>query len=221
VNEARRSIPIFPLSNATLFPGVLTPLHVFEPRYRQMVEDALAGERRIAMAVVMPDRVGAMAGDPPVFPVACAGSIQECERLADGRFLLTLLGTARIRIVEEPERPSERLYRVAVVEELPDPYDPADSGRVASLRRRVDDLVQQVVTAGPDGEAFDPDAYVGIDDATYVNALCSGLALPSREKQVLLEADSIPARFEQLVDVLEFAVAAGQGRRVPNSGLFH
>jgi Lon protease-like protein len=222
VEVQRRTIPIFPLSNVALFPRVVAPLHVFEPRYRQMIEDALAGDQRIAMAVVLPSQAGAMAGDPPVFPIACAGVIRDSRRLEDGRFLMMLLGTGRIRILEELPRPQGRLYRTAVVEELPDLFDPADAVRVTELRRRVGELVRRFAAMSPAGGTdFDPDADAGIDDATWVNALCSGLPLPVREKQALLQADTIPARFERLSEVLEFFVAAGDPPRGPNPGRFH
>ena len=108
-------LPIFPLSNVVLFPGVSTPLHLFEPRYRQLARDVLAGERRIGMVVVRPEFADEMAGDPPVFPVGCAGVITESQRRADGRFDIVLRGETRFELIEEPPRPSERLYRCARV----------------------------------------------------------------------------------------------------------
>jgi Lon protease-like protein len=222
VEEQPSVIPIFPLPNVALFPGVVTPLHVFEPRYRQMTEDALAGDRRIAMAAVLPDRVDEMAGDPPVFPIACAGVIRDSRRLEDGRFLMVLLGTVRVRILREPPRPPGRLYRTAVVEELEDLFEPAEAGRVAGLRRRAGELARRFAAASPASlQDFDPDATAGIDDTTWVNALCNGLLLPVREKQALLQADTVPARFERLVEVLEFFLAAGAPRKGPNPGRFH
>src|SRR5262252_10843931 len=79
--EMGEEIALFPLSSVVLFPRVRTPLHIFEPRYRQMAEHALAGDRSIGMVAVPPEHVGAMAGDPPVYPVGCAGVISQAQRL--------------------------------------------------------------------------------------------------------------------------------------------
>ena len=75
------ALPIFPLSNVVLFPAIQTPLHIFEARYRQMVEHALAGDRRIGMVTVEPERVLDMSGDPPVFAIGSAVSVP-CTRCA-------------------------------------------------------------------------------------------------------------------------------------------
>ena len=96
-------IPIFPLPSVVFFPGVDLPLHIFEPRYREMTEAALEGDRRIGMVTVQPGHVAEMAGDPPVFEVGCAGRITEHRRHDDGRFDIVLIGEERFRI--EDERP--------------------------------------------------------------------------------------------------------------------
>ena len=78
-------VPVFPLPNVVLFPNVFLPLHIFEPRYRQMVEDALNGDRIIGMVLLRPGWEGDYEGRPPVYPVGCAGVVTHAERLADGR----------------------------------------------------------------------------------------------------------------------------------------
>ena len=83
-----QEIPIFPLSNVVLFPQIHCPLHIFEPRYRQMTQAALDGDRRIGMVAVRPDAVSEIRGDPPVFHVGCVGTIVEHQQLDDGRFNL-------------------------------------------------------------------------------------------------------------------------------------
>src|SRR5512147_373282 len=111
-------LPLFPLSNVVLFPRVRAPLHIFEPRYRQMTEHALAGERRIGMVVVPPEHLERIAGDPPVYAIGCAGVISASQRLPDGRFHIMLDGTWRFRIQEELPHAPGRLYRLARVERL-------------------------------------------------------------------------------------------------------
>jgi Lon protease-like protein len=202
-------IALFPLSNVVLFPRVRTPLHIFEPRYRQLTEHALAGDRRIGMVLVDADHVGEMAGDPPVYPVGCAGTISAAQRLPDGRFHILLDGAWRFRIEEEPPRPPERLYRVARVERLPDAYGSDQHGEVAELRERVQDGVRRLLALADRERAreFTPDLFRGMDDECFVNTLSNALALAPEEKQGLLEAAGVLARYERLEGLLAFRLA--------------
>ena len=201
------ALPLFPLSNVVLFPGVQTPLHIFEPRYRQMTEHALAGGRRIGMVAVRPEAVDAMPGDPPVFPVGCEGRITNAQRLPDGRFNLMLLGTQRFRILGESGPDGQRLYRVAEVERLEDAFDAAARPRVLALRHRAIELVGEVASMGRSQAPLSPDLFREVDDVTFVNALSNAFAFTTVEKQGLLEAASVPARYEQLVSILSFHAA--------------
>src|SRR4249919_2047953 len=94
-------LPIFPLPNVVLFPGVFLPLHIFEPRYREMVADALAGDRVIGMVLLRPGYEHDYDGHPSVYSVGCSGVITHCERLTDGRYNLILRGLERFRILDE------------------------------------------------------------------------------------------------------------------------
>ena len=119
---------MFPLPGVFLFPGQLMPLHIFEPRYRQMVEDSLDGPGQIVLATVRESDRPGLSGNPPIVPIAGLGEIARHERLDDGRFLVWLAGVARVR-VDEVE--SERLYRRASVERLVDaPASVADETRL-------------------------------------------------------------------------------------------
>ena len=108
LDEFPTRFPIFPLPNVVLFPGTYLPLHIFEPRYRQMTEAALAGDAVIGMVLLRAD-VDPMAARAPIFAVGCAGRIVEHRRLDDGRFHLLLYGERRFRIARELE--SGALYR--------------------------------------------------------------------------------------------------------------
>jgi Lon protease-like protein len=202
-------IALFPLSNVVLFPRMRAPLHIFEPRYRQMVDHALASDRRIGMATVHPDHVSRIRGDPPLYPIGCAGYISQAERLPDGRFHMALEGTWRFRIVEEPPRPTERLYRVARIERLSDPNDPSQRDRVRELRSRILELVQRLLALSDRERApdFTPDLFDGMSDEVFVNSLAQALALATPEKQGLLEAAGIPERCERLEGLLAFRLA--------------
>ena len=121
--------PLFPLPNVRLFPGCVMPLHVFEPRYRQMVEDLLDGPGRLVIGTVPDAHVHDLAGSPPIFPVAGLGEIGRHERLPDGRFLIWLIGLARVRVREVA---SDRLYRKVACEVLPE--KPARANHAEVLR---------------------------------------------------------------------------------------
>lgn len=113
-------LPVFPLPNAVLFPGTTLPLHVFEPRYRQMIEDVLRHGRWIAVALLRPGYEADYEGNPEFHEVAGAGCLVRSNRLEDGRFEIVLEGRARVRLTEIP---SARLYRM--VRAIPCPEDPA------------------------------------------------------------------------------------------------
>jgi Lon protease-like protein len=112
---------LFPLPNLVLYPHVMQPLHVFEERYREMVEDALAGDKLIAMAVLEPGWEGDYDSRPPVSQYACLGKIVAHHRLEDGRYNLLLLGVQRVRIDHELD--PLRSFRQASVELIEDSYD--------------------------------------------------------------------------------------------------
>ena len=124
--------PLFPLPHVYLFPGCVMPLHVFEPRYRQMIEDLLDSPGRLVMGTVTEAGARELAGSPPVLPIAGLGEIGRHERLPDGRFLIWLVGLARVCIHEVP---SDRMYRkvaIAPVEEAA-----VDDAKVEPLRARL------------------------------------------------------------------------------------
>ncbi len=205
---ALREIPIFPLGNVVLFPGAAVPLHIFEPRYRQMAADAIEGERLIGMATVRPEAAHEMAGDPPLYDVGCAGFIEQHQRLADGRYQIVLRATRRFRIEEEVPRTGDRLYRVARVEELPEADgDPASA---EALRARVVEQLEKIAhhALGPEGvRGFDSARLGALDPASFVNGVAQSIALPPQEKQGLLEADTIEERMRRLEGALGFHLA--------------
>jgi Lon protease-like protein len=206
-------IAIFPLSNVVLFPRISTPLHLFEPRYRQLAREVLAGDRRIGMTVVRPEFSDDMAGNPPLYPVGCAGRITEHERMPDGRYNLVLLGEQRFRIFEEASGPKERLYRVARVRWLDDEYPDGAHEQVARLRAHIVENVGVLAReTQPDTAAsLDPELFAGVDDETLVNLLCNAFAMPVEDKQALLEANVVADRYARLASLLSFQRAELSG----------
>src|SRR5262245_53659368 len=108
------SAPVFPLPNVVLFPHVALPLHIFEPRYREMIADALEGERLIAMALLKPGWEELYEEKPAIHEMVCLGRITAEESLEDGKYNIVLTGLTRALVVEEPE--TELLYRMAKLE---------------------------------------------------------------------------------------------------------
>lgn len=202
------TIPLFPLPTVVLFPNVYLPLHVFEPRYRQMVTDALAGDRMIGMVLLQPGYEAEYEHTPAVYAVGCAGLITHVERLADGRFNLVLRGVERFRIVaEDPPTPAV-LYRRALVESLAE-YHPASRQRLREGRQRLEALVAPTLS----GTLAERGLPAAMPDEELINALAQYLELEPIEKQALLERDGPHARCESLVELLEMkALMKGTGR---------
>src|SRR5512141_2676626 len=96
-------LPLFPLPNVVLFPNVFLPLHIFEPRYREMVADTLAGDRFIGMVLLQPGNEDQYDGRPPIYEVGCAGLITHAEQLADGRYNIVLRGVEKFRVRREDD----------------------------------------------------------------------------------------------------------------------
>src|SRR5882724_2803444 len=132
-------LPIFPLPNVVLFPNVFLPLHIFEPRYREMVADAVAGDRMLGIVLLRPGWERDYEGRPPVYPIGCSGVITHVERLPDGRYNIVLRGMERFRIREED---TSRPYRLAAIEPLGEPPVAAsDRDRVRTCRAKLEALL--------------------------------------------------------------------------------
>jgi uncharacterized protein len=192
------TIPIFPLPNVVLFPNVFLPLHIFEPRYRQMVSDALGGERMIGMVLLQP---GSDADDrvPPVYDIGCAGLITHVERLSDGRYNIVLRGLERFRIVGEENPSSQILYRRALIAPLADVDASAGPQVLKSERQKLEALLAPLFSGTLAERGLPPQ----MPDDELVNALAQYLELEPIEKQALLERDGPLARCRSLVELLE------------------
>ena len=224
------TIPVFPLPNVVLFPSVFLPLHIFEPRYRQMVDDALKGDRIIGMVLLRPGWQADYEGRPAVYPIGCAGVITHAERLADGRFNIVLRGMEKFRIRgEETGRP----YRLAHVDSIPEP--PAEGVREAmqAQRRRLEALLvpqpearntkdtkgakdtKETKETKDTKEAKVPQS---MPDEDLVNALAQYLEFEPVEKQALLERDGLLDRCRSLIELLEMKVLVARHSWDQNQG---
>lgn len=193
------TIPLFPLPNVVLFPNVFLPLHIFEPRYREMVTDALAGDRIIGMTLLKPGWEPDYEGRPDVYPTGCAGLITFSERHADGRYNIVLRGLEKFRILaEEPGH----AYRLAHIQHLSEDMTEPDKAVIRGERRRLEALL----VPQPQGRGADPKVPPSMSDEDLVNALAQYMDLEPVEKQALLERDGIVARCRSLIDLLEMKV---------------
>jgi Lon protease-like protein len=188
-------LPLFPLPNVVLFPNVFLPLHIFEPRYRAMMADALTSDRLIGMVLLRPGWERDYEGRPPVYPVGCSGVITHVEQMPDGRYNLVLRGLDRFRIVEEND---DLTYRRAIVEPVPErTLTNEDLRSVHGFRSKLESILSRHVR-NADGQI--PKA---MPDEDLVNALAQYLDLEPLEKQALLEKATIYARAAALVELLE------------------
>ena len=193
-------LPLFPLPNVVLFPNVFLALHVFEPRYREMIADALAADRMIGMVLLRPGWDAEYEGRPPVFGIGCSGVITHVEKHNDGRYNIVLRGLDKFQILAEDH---SRSYRLASVELLPEPApSPGERAAIHHERSRLETLLGPGADAGA-AEARTPAA---MSDDDLVNALAQYLDFEPIEKQALLERPCLRTRAASLVELLEMKI---------------
>ena len=205
-----RTIPLFPLPNLVLFPHTDVPLHIFEPRYRQMIADIVEGDRIIGMMLLKGDWERDYYAYPDIYAVGCAGKIDRLVRMPDGRYNLVLQGLSEFRIEREIR---DRPYRRAEVQWCSVQSESLQMNDQAMHHLR--DLLVSYIGA-PGREAWRTVVEErGLRGAQLINFLCFHLDLSALEKQTLLEA--LDQRAACLLDVLTFKLAernmgpAGQG----------
>ncbi|MGE3404995.1 MAG: LON peptidase substrate-binding domain-containing protein [Vicinamibacterales bacterium] len=198
-----RAIPLFPLPNTVLFPNVFLPLHIFEPRYRAMVADALEGDRLIGMVLLKPGYEVEYEGRPAVYPIGCAGVITHTERLPDGCYNIVLRGLEKFRVADEE---GGKAYRVGVVEHLPELIDEAARDELHRQRQRLEAVLAAALERAGSEPRFPP----AIPDDDLVNGLSQYMRLAPIERQALLERDGVLDRCRSLIDLIQMnGMAAG------------
>jgi Lon protease-like protein len=190
-------IPIFPLPNFVLFPGLSVPLHIFEPRYREMVADASQNHGIVGMTMLKGDWERDYYANPDIYEVGCAGRISSLARLPDGRFNLMLDGFSEFRLTHEIRERSYRLGRVEWTPSRPERLE-LDPAAVETLRDLLVRFLGEV--GGSVWQNVIEDR--GLRGANLINFLCFHIDIPGIEKQTLLEAGE--ARANTLIDVLTF-----------------
>ncbi|EGD60531.1 peptidase S16, lon-like protein [Novosphingobium nitrogenifigens DSM 19370] len=184
-------LSIFPLPGALLFPGLQLPLHIFEPRYRAMVSDALARDRRIAMIQPQTAEEGA-----PLFRMGCVGKIVDVEAMEDGRYNIVLEGLSRFRILRELEVKTP--FRQVEAELIDEPDD------LLSAIERAGFELEARTFATAQGYSVDWDSVGRLDDAALINGVSQIAPFDIAAKQALLEAPDLRSRCELLIQLMQF-----------------
>lgn len=185
-------IPIFPLQDVMLFPGVSRPLMIFEPRYRTMVLDALKGDRIIGMVLLRPGYEADYQGRPPIHAIGCAGRIAEFELLPDGRYMIELRGFTKFRVASEDQ---SRAYRLARVDAMPDVPGAGDTADISMLRLRLELLLVASIPRNSE--------LLSLPDEEFVNGLAQNMPIEPAFRQELLELMGPISRAQALIEWLE------------------
>ena len=203
--EQEKIIPIFPLPSTVFYPGTPLPLHIFEPRYRQMTADALEGERKIGMILLKPDWEAAYFDRPEVSPIGCVGSIEQEVCHPDGKYNFTLVGLRRFRIAREVEGKPYRLAEIDLLEEkneqeIGEALNATRDGLINSYR----EFISLIPESNPLKE--EPDWNLGEKLSQFVDRFAYRLDLTLEQKQTFLEEQDVLNRAEFLQKFLKMKV---------------
>lgn len=216
VEAALPHLPIFPLPSSVLIPGGHLPLHIFEPRYREMMADVLAGERVLGVALLAPGWEAEYQGRPPVFSIVGAGYVQAAERLPDGRYNVLLHGVRRVRILEEHE--PTRAYRTVTAEAVPDVLPAASLPLLQAQCQTLRQLVLDLAAALPDNTGAPlADACVRErDPGRLADLVGAAVLVDHRQRQEFLEQFDVQRRLDVVSDtvaqvLLQVSGGAGGG----------
>ncbi len=192
-------IPLFPLPNLVFFPRTYVPLHIFEPRYREMVQAAAASHRMVGMVLLKEGWEADYEGAPAIFAMGCVGRMMNVQRLSDGRSNILLQGLRRFEIQHEVAAESYRQGRIV----LKDLFQP-DAALPAEIRREIVKVVAGFIRNREDGVALSAMLKQPIHDDVLVQNLSFALDFTPLEKQFLLESDSLIQQGRRLLDLLHF-----------------
>lgn len=198
-------VPLFPLPQTVFYPNTLLPLHIFEPRYRHMMAEALEGGRKIGMVLLLPGWEENYYAAPPIATVGCVGEIEKHIRLEDGKYNMVLKGLHRFKIVGETEG---KPYRRAKTEPLPEIND---QSLVAGLNPLKEELIQhchQYIRLLPSGESIKKE--MNLDSCKTLSHLTDQIAyqlnLTVEQKQKLLEEQDVLRRVDAIRSMLKMKI---------------
>ena len=203
--DSKQVIPLFPLPSTVFYPGTPLPLHIFEPRYRQMTADALEGERKIGMVLLKPDWEAAYFDRPEIFPMGCVGSIEKEIRHPDGKYNFTLVGLRRFRILREVDG---KLYRCAEIDLLEDQNEQEIGEKPNVTRAGLIERYREFTILIPKNNSLkeEPDWNLGNLLSQFVDRFAYRLDLSLEQKQTFLEEQNVLRRAEFLHDFLKMKI---------------
>ncbi|HEX8255484.1 MAG TPA: LON peptidase substrate-binding domain-containing protein [Thermoanaerobaculia bacterium] len=189
--EGEFLLPLFPLPNVVFFPHTRLPLHVFEPRYRELIKDVIESDQRFGIVLLKPGWESDYHGAPPLHSVGTLGTVEQALPLDEGRYNIIVRGDVRVRILEEVSRVPYRTARVVV-----DPETSRDPQKAYEQREWLAEVSRQYLHYLPEQTAVPEIETVNLDALT--NALIMSLNLHNEEKQRLLELSDVIARAEEI-----------------------
>lgn len=200
-------IPIFALPNVVLFPKTYLPLHIFELRYRQMVDDAVLNGQCIGMALLKEGWEPGYYGNPPIYSMGCVGRLVSVQPLADGRSNVLLQGLERFEVAQESY---DKSYRQANITLKPRKAATILEGLV---RRRLVASLEDYLCARDEAPTWQGWFREDVNDEILVNTLSTYLDCTPLEKQFLLEADSLQQQARRLNDLIQFLIHDHHGAK--------
>ena len=203
--DSKQVIPLFPLPSTVFYPGTPLPLHIFEPRYRQMTADALEGERKIGMVLLKPDWEAAYFDRPEIFPMGCVGSIEKEIRHPDGKYNFTLVGLRRFRILREVDG---KLYRCAEIDLLEEQNEQEIGEKPNVTRDGLIERYREFTSLIPKNNSLkeEPDWNLGDQLSQFVDRFAYRLDLSLEQKQTFLEEQDVIHRAEFLHSFLKMKI---------------
>jgi len=194
-------VPIFPLPTVVFFPETYLPLHIFEPRYREMVQEAAGHEQCIGMALLKDGWEDQYEEAPPIYSIGCIGRIISSHKLSDGGYNIVLHGLHRCTYQEQTVITNYRQARITP--HVPQPY----TSLTSEIRRHLEETAQEYLTSKKANQLCNIIGAGTLTDSVLVHNLSAGLDLSPIEKQFLLESDDLSQQARRLIDLIRFKLA--------------
>jgi len=194
-------VPIFPLPTVVFFPQTYLPLHIFEPRYREMIQEASGNGQCIGMALLKEGWEDQYEEAPPIYPIGCVGRIISSHTLSDGRYNIVLQGLHRCTYQEQTVVTHYRQARII-------PHVPQGSTSLTfEIRRNLEEMAQEYLMSKKANQLCDILSSGPLTDLILVHNLSAGLDLTPIEKQFLLESENLSQQARRLIDLIRFKLA--------------
>ncbi len=194
-------VPIFPLPTVVFFPQTYLPLHIFEPRYKEMIQEASRHGQCIGMALLKDGWEDQYEEAPPIYSIGCVGRIISSHELSDGRYNIVLQGLHRCTYQEQTVVTNYRQARI--IPHIPE----ASMSLTSEIRRHLEETAQEYLTSKKAHELCDIIGSVTLTDSILVHNLSAGLDLTTIEKQFLLESENLSQQARRLIDLIRFKLA--------------